>query len=58
MWIALHIDFVLLLCEHGLCLSGLVSSVDLLFNKTDGMLFGCGFFSGCICLECGFYCLI
>lgn len=38
-------DIVLLLREHGLYGCGLVRMwicVDLLFSRTDGMLFGCG----------------
>lgn len=42
-------NFVLRLYDRGLCGCELVSSVDLLFNRKDEMLCGCGcgLISGC-----------
>lgn len=40
-------QFVLCLCENGLCGCGLIPYADLLFNSTDVMLVGCELISRC-----------
>lgn len=40
-------DFVFLLCERGWWGCIMVLYVDLLFNRREGMLCGCGSVSGC-----------
>lgn len=60
MFIAFSMHIVLRLCDHGLYGYELVSYVDLLFDRKDGMLYSCGrdWFLMLICLVFGLFCLI